>query len=426
MGKPKECSKCGRIRDNHVGTHMGRRCPLAPQPTATDHTPRPDEEHQEDRSLPDTQQGSGHSRDTEVPVAVTDPAWAEQERALQNKLTQLRAEKQRQANEAAHHEKMQALLREIEALEKPQPRPVPISQTAVAIPQATASATVPLEQHPLPTAAPVIAQPPRPSVVSSLPGQLPAASAATLQPNGAAGAGSFPGSQPAWSIPPLTASGLTVPPQQVSLAHLRQDQTLNSQAESIMYSTPAASVLPPMTNAKQPQGKQPYFPSIEGQVHRSGVAEVQFDKLSFAEVTLGVTRLLGSPTPPPHVKQGLLHLLTTVASKASKYKWPVVRAFMAVALKEIKSGEKQWCQDLSELECDMLKPSDLLPTNYNNNGSNVTVANICGQWNFSECPRLPNCYLNHYCKDCFTKHHKLENHKAKACPLRKQAPGNKQ
>ena len=360
MGKPKQCTKCDRTRENHVGTYMGRRCPLPPLQPVGDSGQHLSENPVSEIPCQDK------NAPPDLELEVIDPSWAKQERQLQEKINQIKAHKQRQANQAAHTQRMQTLLQQLEQLEKDSPM-TSVPKTSVPFQDTT----------------------------------IPIANASS-----------------AWNIPPFPASSFQlVPPEWASLAALHP--SANTQVHQITSSSPATTVATPAT-ASTPgqQGKQkPYFPCIEQNIHRPGVAEVQFNTLSFPEVSLAVTRILGSHIPPSHIKQGLLHLFTTVASKAVRYKWASVRAFMQVALKEIKKGTQYtWCSDLSELSDDMLKDNDLLPhTASYPNEYDVTASNICVQWNFSQCPRMTNCHLYHYCNDCFVESNKLETHKALEC-----------
>ncbi len=194
---------------------------------------------------------------------------------------------------------------------------------------------------------------------------------------------------------------------------------------------------PVMATHEYPSAAVPFAPGtekIKGKpillpsdfVHRSGLSNVPFDKLSLPEVVIGTLRIVLLPDTPSLERRARLEQLIDAMIYAEQFKWPKVRSVLEEGLFQIGQGRRQWSQSLRDLQPEMLKAWDLLdrPTNTpaiprpNN-------SQICNQWNYRQdgCPRGNGCPYRHICRECFMSQGRDDSrHRAKQCPNTPQRP----
>ncbi len=219
----------------------------------------------------------------------------------------------------------------------------------------------------------------------------------------------------------------TQPPEgnMPSLEHLRQMAALNNQVDQLLFANETASAIahPQQeeatgTSAGKKKDKEILMP--EDFAHRPGQAELEFGNLSMQELVLGTVRIISSGRISPTEQTARLKHLAELMIHASSYKWPAVRAFYAVALREIKKGLRQWPDTLCDLRDEMLKPGDILSAK-----KTAGLQGPCVQWNYSQggCPRGTDCEYRHICKDCERFRSREEKHRGRQCPHKPKKSG---
>ena len=130
-------------------------------------------------------------------------------------------------------------------------------------------------------------------------------------------------------------------------------------------------------------------------------------------------------------KDARIRHLRDIMKLSKRYKWSAVRSLYGAVLDEIRRGLREWNETFTELEDEVMGPSDLLTAEmkvsqapnraYGGTTGVPKKVEMCKKWNYETCPREAAgkvCYYPHKCHSCYTYRNIQVDHKATNCPAR--------
>ena len=139
-------------------------------------------------------------------------------------------------------------------------------------------------------------------------------------------------------------------------------------------------------------------------VHRFGVSDIGFDKLTLPEVVCGTLRIIETTDIDQDERSARNNHMIDMVVLAEQFQWDKVRALYHEMLSMIQQGRRPWSAAIKDLKDEMLRSTDQLVTQVSPRAAKgfTEKQQICRQWNFgkSGCRRMDSCQYRHICAKC--------------------------
>ena len=154
-------------------------------------------------------------------------------------------------------------------------------------------------------------------------------------------------------------------------------------------------------------------------VHRSGVSDICFDKLTLPEVVCGTLRIIETTDIDQDEISARNQHIIDLMILAEQFQWNKVRSLYHEVLSMIQQGRRPWSASIKDLKDEMLRTTDQLVTQVSPRAAKgyTEKQQTCRQWNFGKngCPRMGTCQYRHICAKCAGAGTYTDTHQAKEC-----------
>ena len=141
-------------------------------------------------------------------------------------------------------------------------------------------------------------------------------------------------------------------------------------------------------------------------VHRSGVSDICFDKLTLPEVVCGTLRIIETTNIDQDERSAHNQPMINLMILAEQFQLDKVRSLY-------QQGRRPWSTSIKDLKDEMLRPTDRLVTQVSPTAAKGFTEKQ--QWNFGKngCPRMDSCQYRHICAKCAGTY--TDTHQAREC-----------